>query len=84
MNTCNNYKHTEEAATHQFELHDAHTVPKDVRGCPQQLCEGIQSVVFEGRTSNLERGQQKMDQWNNNTSAGMCSDTKHKVLFFYV
>lgn len=43
-----------QTATHQFELHDAHTVPQDVRGRPQQLCEGIQSVVFEGRTSNLE------------------------------
>lgn len=58
-------------ATHQFELHDAHAVPEDVSGRPQQLCEGIQSVVFEGRTSNLERRQQKMDPWNNNMSAGM-------------
>lgn len=41
------------AATHQFKLHDAHTVPEDVSGCSQQLCESIQSVVFEGRTSNL-------------------------------
>ncbi len=41
------------AATHQFKLHDAHTVPEDVSGCPQQLCEGIKSVVFEGRTCNL-------------------------------
>lgn len=46
-----------EAATHQFELHDAHAVPKDVGGCPQQLCESIQCVVLEGRTSNLERRQ---------------------------
>lgn len=46
-----------EAATHQFELHDAHAVPEDVGGCPQQLGESIQCVVFEGRTSNLERRQ---------------------------
>lgn len=62
-----------ETATHQFELHDAHTVSKDVSGRPQQLGEGIQSVVFEGRTSNLEREQQKMDQWNNYMTADMCS-----------
>ena len=30
-----------EKASHQFELHDAHTVPEDVSRCPQQLCEGI-------------------------------------------
>lgn len=51
------------AATHQFQLHDAHTVPEDVGGRPQQLCEGVQSVVFKGRTSDLER-EQIMDQCN--------------------
>lgn len=39
---------------HQFKLHDAHTISKDISGCTQQLSEGIQSVVFKGRTSNLE------------------------------
>lgn len=54
-------KYTKEAATHQFELHDAHAVSEDVGRRPQQLCESIQCVVFEGRTSNLERGR-KMDR----------------------
>lgn len=40
---------------HQFKLHDAYTVPKDVSGSPQQLGEGIQSVIFEGRASDLEK-----------------------------
>lgn len=55
------------AATHQFQLHDAHTVPEDVGGRPQQLCEGVQSVVFKGRTSNLDR-EQKMDRCNINSN----------------
>lgn len=51
-----------EASTHQFELHDAYAVPKDVGGCPQQLCESVQCVVFEGWTSNLGRGQNEISK----------------------
>lgn len=44
--------------THQFELHDAYAVPENVSRSPQQLCEGIQSVVLERRASHLEKGTQ--------------------------
>lgn len=50
-------------ATHQFQLHDAHTVSEDVGGRPQQLGESIQSVVFKGRAGNL-KARQTMAQWN--------------------
>lgn len=52
---CNGALIKREAAAHQFQLHDAHAVPEDVGGRPQQLCEGVQSVVFKGRTSDLEK-----------------------------
>lgn len=56
---CNGALIKREAAAHQFQLHDAHAVPEDVGGRPQQLCEGVQSVVFKGRTSDLEKEQAK-------------------------
>lgn len=61
------------AATHQFKLHDAHTVPQDVGGRPQQLCEGIQSVVFEGRTSDLET-----------TAADESTEQQHECLHVFL
>lgn len=56
---CNGALIKREAAAHQFQLHDADAVPEDVGGRPQQLCEGVQSVVFKGRTSDLEKEQAK-------------------------
>lgn len=52
-----------ERVPHQFQLHDAHTVPEDVGGGSQQLCKGIKGVEFEGRTSNLKAKRYPVDKF---------------------